>query len=167
MKNSDLLFLFFLAVYCLPICATAAEEQTSGAASNKQRFTPLIERTAKRYGVEAALVHALIKVESNYNPEAVSRAGAVGLMQLMPETAAEYGVGNREELFDPATNVDAGTRHLKRLLRKYKNIARTLTAYNAGEGSAVTFRTTGAYTETRRYVVRVVRYYQKYKGRGK
>jgi len=166
MKNSDWLFLFFLAVYCLPICATAAEEQTSGAASNKQRFTPLIERTAKRYGVEAALVHALIKVESNYNPDAVSRAGAIGLMQLLPGTAADYGVESREALFDPALNVRAGTRHLKRLLKKYKNISRALAAYNAGEGSAVRFRRTGAYTETRKYTVSVIRYYQKYKKRG-
>ena len=73
---------------------------------------------------------------------------------------------SREALFDPALNVSAGTRHLKRLLKKYKNINRALAAYNAGEGSAVRFRRTGAYTETRKYTVSVIRYYQKYKKRG-
>jgi soluble lytic murein transglycosylase-like protein len=165
MKISALLLVFFLALYGLPVCATAAGEQAPAAVSNKQRYTSLIGRTAKRYGVDAALVHALIKVESNYNPEAVSRAGAIGLMQLLPETAADYGVESREALFDPAINVSAGTRHLKRLLKKYKNISHALAAYNAGEGSAVKFRRTGAYIETRKYVVSVIRYYQKYKKR--
>lgn len=157
--------LLFLFLHGRSIFAMAAGEQAPAAASGRQRYTPLIDRTAKRYGVDAALVHALIKVESNYNPEAVSRAGAIGLMQLMPETAVDYGVESREALFDPAINVSAGTRHLKRLLKKYKNISRALTAYNAGEGSAAGFRRAGAYIETRKYVVRVIRYYRKYKKR--
>ncbi len=165
MKNSGWQILLFLAIYGLPITDTVSQEKTSAAISHRQRYASLIDRTAKRYGVEAALVHALIKVESNYNPTAVSRAGAIGLMQLMPDTAAEYGVDSVDELYDPSVNVNTGTRHLKRLLKKYKNISHALAAYNAGEGSAVRFRRTGAYTETRKYVVRVIRYYQKYKQR--
>ena len=163
-KPSLLPILLMLAWHSISLHAMAAEEQIRNAAANKRLYTPLIDSAAKRYGVDSALLHALIKVESNYDPNAVSHAGAIGLMQLMPETAAGYGVESREELFDPATNLDAGTRHLKRLLRKYKNISLALTAYNAGEGSAVRFRRSGAYTETRKYVVRVIRYYQRYKG---
>ena len=109
----------------------------------------------------------VVKVESNYNPKAVSTAGAIGLMQLMPKTAEDYGVTSREALFDPEINVKTGTRHLKRLLKKYKNISRALEAYNAGEGATKAFRKSGAYLETRKYVVRVIRYYQKYKQRYK
>ncbi len=165
MKNYGWLILLFVVFYGLPIFDAVSGKQAPSGVSPKQRYTPLIDRSAKRYGVEAALVHALVKVESNYNPTAVSRAGAIGLMQLMPDTAAEYGVDSSDALYDPAVNVNAGTRHLKRLLRKYKNISQALAAYNAGEGSAVRFRRTGAYTETRKYVVRVIRYYQKYKKR--
>ena len=166
-KRSLLPILLLLAWHSVSLHAVKAGGQVPNAAANKRFYTPLIDSAAGRYGVDAALLHALIKVESNYDPMAVSRAGAIGLMQLMPETAVGYGVESREALFDPATNLDAGTRHLKRLLRKYKNISLALTAYNAGEGSAVRFRRTGAYTETRKYVVRVIRYYQIYKGRKK
>ncbi len=165
MKVYGWLLLVFLAVYCFPICTTARAKQVLTNAPNEQRYTSLIGRTAKRYGVEAALLHALIKVESSYNPRAVSRAGAIGLMQLMPETAAEYGVESRQALFDPGVNVNTGTRHLKRLLKKYKNISHALAAYNAGEGNVAGFRISGAYTETRKYVVRVIQYYQKYRNR--
>jgi soluble lytic murein transglycosylase-like protein len=150
-------------LYTLPSGALAAKGQT--IASHKSGYNTIIKHAAKRYKVEAALIRAVIKVESNFNPKAVSRAGAVGLMQLMPTTAAAYGIDDSEALFDPAVNVDVGTRHLKRLLRKYKNISRALKAYNAGEGRDKRFRKTGVYLETRKYTVSVIKYYWRYKKR--
>jgi len=155
---STLLYLFLTGTEIM-------ERPVPGTACGKLPYSGIVQRAAKRNGVPAALVHALIKAESNNNPKAVSPAGAVGLMQLMPATAAGYGVENREALFDPATNVNVGTRHLKRLLKKYKNIHRALIAYNAGEGRITKFRRTGAYTESRKLAVRVIKYYQQYKGR--
>lgn len=150
-------------MYALPPCLPTAEGRP--VASDVSGYDVIIERVAKRYKVEAALIRAVIKVESNFKPKAVSRAGAVGLMQLLPTTAAGYGVESREALFDPAVNIDIGTRHLKRLLRKYKNISRALKAYNAGEGRDAQFRKTGVYLETRKYTVSVIRYYWQYKKR--
>jgi hypothetical protein len=120
----------------------------------------MIDQIAQQQGVEPVLVHAVISAESAYDPSAVSHAGAIGLMQLMPATAADYGVSDLSLLFDPETNVVAGTRHLKRLLAKYDNdYGRAIMAYNAGEGvvdrtnSQVTFTETLDYTEAvlRRY----------------
>jgi hypothetical protein len=114
----------------------------------------MITEVAKQYGVERALVQAVVAAESNYNAHAVSPAGAVGLMQVMPATAGDYGVDSTHALFDPKTNLKTGTRHLKRLLRKYDNdYGRVIMAYNAGEGvvdrtnSNVTFLETLDYTE--------------------
>ena len=128
--------------------------------ANQQRFGPHITRIAQRYGVESALVHAVISAESGYEPNAVSPAGAIGMMQVMPATAAEYGV---ENLYDPIANIDVGTRHLKYLLRKYKNISHALAAYNAGEGTMQRHRRAVTYLETRKYVVRVINFYMRYK----
>ena len=90
-----------------------------------------IRRAAERHGVDPLLVHAVVRAESGYDPRAVSRKGAAGLMQLMPETARRYGVTDR---FDPATNLDAGVRHLRHLLRLFGgNLSLALAAYNAGE----------------------------------
>ncbi len=117
---------------------------------------------AKRYGVEQALVQAVIKAESNYNAHAVSRAGAVGLMQLMPTTAADYGVTSVEHLFDAETNLQTGTRHLKRLLRKYKNdYGRTIMAYNAGEGVVDRTNSNVPYLETLNYTEAVINNYRR------
>ncbi len=127
---------------------------------NRKRLTPAIDRLARQYRVEPALVHAVIAAESGYNPRAVSPAGAIGLMQLLPATAREYGV---EDLFDPIANLTAGTRHLSRLLRKYRNISHALAAYNAGEGAVKRYRRSVTYLETRKYVVRVIKYYWKFK----
>ena len=114
----------------------------------------MISEVARQHGVEEALVRAVVAAESNYNAHAVSHAGAVGLMQVMPATAGDYGVTSTRALFDPKTNLRTGTRHLKRLLRKYNDdYGRVIMAYNAGEGvvdrtnSNVTFRETLDYTE--------------------
>lgn len=114
----------------------------------------MISDVAREYGVERELVAAVVAAESNYNPHAVSPVGAVGLMQVMPATAGDYGVSSTDALFDPKTNLRTGTRHLKRLLSKYQNdYGRVIMAYNAGEGvvdrtnSNVTYRETLSYTE--------------------
>ena len=128
--------------------------------ANQKRFTVEIARAAKKHQVDPALIRAIISAESAFNPKAVSPAGAIGLMQVLPQTAAEYGVS---ELFDPVTNIDVGTRHFKRLLTKYKNISHALAAYNAGEGRVKRYRRAVPYLETRKYVVRVLNLYMRYK----
>lgn len=134
----------------------------SGPKASRAEVSSLIERTAKQLGVEAALVKAVVSAESAYNPHAVSRAGAVGLMQVMPATAGDYGVGSAEALFDPAVNVRTGVRHLKRLLDKYGNdYGRAIMAYNAGEGVVDRTNSNVTYTETLDYTEAVIRRYRR------
>lgn len=129
--------------------------------ANKKRFTPHIDQAAARYGLDAELIHAVISVESGYNPRAVSPKGAMGLMQLMPATAALYGLGDP---FDPLANIDAGTRHLRMLIRRFKNIRLALAAYNAGAGAVIRYgHNVPPYQETRHYVIRVTHFYLLYK----
>jgi len=114
-----------------------------------------IEEAAARHHVDPNLVRAVIKVESNYNPQAVSNKGAMGLMQLMPATARMYDVNNP---FDAKQNVDAGVRHLKGLLDNYQgDVPLTLAAYNAGEGAVRRSKGIPPYSETRNYVRRITR----------
>lgn len=116
-----------------------------------------IEQSAGKHGVDANLVRAMIKVESNFNPNAVSNKGAMGLMQLMPRTARGLSVGNP---FDPQQNVDAGVRHLKQLLRTNGGDVRlSLAAYNAGQGAVTRNRGVPPYAETRNYVKRITDLY--------
>ncbi len=96
-------------------------------------YRPMVETIARRHGVSSLLVMALIEVESNFNPRAISTKGARGLMQLLPSTAAAYGLRHAQELFDPARNIDIGSRHLKALLEKHEGQwALTMASYNAG-----------------------------------
>jgi soluble lytic murein transglycosylase-like protein len=119
-----------------------------------------IETAARKHNVDPNLVRAIIKVESGGNPSAVSRKGAMGLMQLMPATARELKVSNP---FDPAQNVDAGVRHLKGLLDNFRgDLNLTLAAYNAGEGAVLRNGGVPPYSETRSYVRRITSLY----GRG-
>jgi soluble lytic murein transglycosylase-like protein len=117
-------------------------------------FAEEIRATAERYGVSATLVEAVIQTESAFNPWAVSRKGAQGLMQLMPQTA--YALGVRDS-FNPRQNIDGGVRHLRYLLDRYPgNMALALAAYNAGEGAVDYHRGIPPYPETQQYVKKVL-----------
>ena len=116
-----------------------------------------IEAAAARHKVDANLVRAIIQVESGYNPHAVSRKGAMGLMQLMPSTARQLNVRNP---FDVNQNVDGGVRHFKGLLESFNgDLARSLAAYNAGQGAVERNRGVPPYAETRQYVKRITALY--------
>ncbi|MCG6943055.1 MAG: lytic transglycosylase domain-containing protein [Thiohalocapsa sp.] len=123
----------------------------------------LIDRYATRYGLERDLVHALVRAESAYNAHAVSPAGAIGVMQVMPETAASYGVRPAAALFDAETNVRVGTRHLKKLVSRY-GIGKAVMAYNAGEGALKRQGGFVSYPETQRYTHAVLSNYLRSKG---
>jgi hypothetical protein len=121
------------------------------------RISELVDKTARAHDVDPLLVHSIIQVESNYNPNAVSPKGAEGLMQLMPPTARMLGVGNS---FDPGENIEAGVRYLKQLQELYKDDRLALAAYNAGPGAVEKFkRTVPPYPETQKYVESVGKRY--------
>jgi hypothetical protein len=123
----------------------------------EQEIDAAIVQAASRHNVDPNLVRSVVKVESNYNPNAVSRKGAMGLMQLMPGTARSLNVTNP---FDPAQNVDAGVRHLKRLLESYGGDVRlSLAAYNAGTGAVARSAGVPRFAETRNYVRRITNLY--------
>ncbi len=125
--------------------------------SIETRYDGIIARAAERHHVDAALVKAVISQESGWNPQAISRKGAVGLMQLIPSTAQRYGAHNS---FDPAQNVEAGTSYLKSLLDRYDNdLIKTLAAYNAGENAVDRNGGVPAYPETQKYVQKVSNQY--------
>ena len=129
---------------------------------NAKQFTEkdvdaAIEQAAARHNVDPNLVRSVIKVESNFNPNAVSRKGAMGLMQLMPQTARSLNVSNP---FDPEQNVDAGVRHLKKLLESYVGDVRlSLAAYNAGCGAVAHSAGVPKISETQNYVKRITNLY--------
>jgi soluble lytic murein transglycosylase-like protein len=138
--------------------APAREERASP--DLRRPYTAVVEQAAKRYGIEAALLHAVIAVESAYNAQARSSRGAAGLMQLMPETARRYGVA---DVFDPAENVCAGAQYLRDLLKLFDNDLRlALAAYNAGEAAVINYgKRIPPFRETAAYVPLVVGNYQK------
>jgi soluble lytic murein transglycosylase-like protein len=128
-----------------------------GVASTPGDIDSAIEQAAARHNVDPNLVRAVVKVESNFNPNAVSRKGAMGLMQLMPSTARQLKVKNP---FDPEQNVDAGVRHLKQLLESYGgDVKLTLAAYNAGAGAVARSSGVPHYAETQNYVRRITNLY--------
>lgn len=135
-----------------------------GPVPSEATIKTLIDRLARDHGLDLVLVHALIRAESGYDPHAVSPMGAVGLMQVMPATAADYGVESVERLFDPEVNLHTGMRHLKRLLGKYGAIGPAVMAYNAGEGALERSEGFVSYPETQRYTHRVLVEYLTRKG---
>lgn len=134
--------------------------QSSNTARTREQFDTLIFDTAQQYQLDPALVHAVITAESGYDPHAVSKAGAVGLMQLMPATAQRYGVQDRR---DPADNLRGGIRYLQYLLNRFEDLTLALAAYNAGEQAVVKYgHQIPPYPETRTYVRKVLNYYRAY-----
>ena len=118
----------------------------------------LVDAAADRYKLPKEFLHSVVRAESAYRPEAVSPKGALGLMQLMPETARRYGV----DPLDPAANLDAGARYLSELLLKYNYGAyRALAAYNAGPGAVARYGGVPPYRETVEYIQRVMRNFRK------
>jgi soluble lytic murein transglycosylase-like protein len=127
---------------------------------NKKRFADLIAQAANRHQVDVRLVHAVIQAESAYNATAISSAGAVGLMQLMPDTARRYGVVDRN---NPDQNIDGGTHYLKDLLRMFgSNTHLAVAAYNAGENAVIRYNNSiPPYPETLNYVKTVLALYNR------
>lgn len=132
--------------------------------ASKARYEQIVEEVAQAHGLDSALLHAVISVESHYNPRAVSRKGAAGLMQLMPATARRYGVSDS---FDPAQNLHGGAKYLRDLLTLFNSdMSLALAAYNAGENAVIrNGNRIPPYPETRNYVPRVLDYYRQYRAR--
>lgn len=125
--------------------------------SGARPYVKEIEDASLRYGVPVRLVSAVIRAESGFNPRAVSRKGAQGLMQLMPTTASMLGVRNS---FDPGQNIDGGVRHLRGLIDRFpQSLSLAIAAYNAGERAVVQYGGIPPYPETRDYVTKVMRFY--------
>ena len=135
--------------------------QTTVAAGEADDYDKIISKLAEQYAVEPALVKAVIRAESQFDPEAVSPRGARGLMQLMPPVARSHGVVDPT---DPWQNIRGGVRVLRGLLDRFDNDLRlTLAAYNAGADTVVRFGGLPPYRETRRYVVAVLKFREKYR----
>ena len=143
-----------------PRPATSGAFSASRMQQNKSQLTPLIEKTAKKLRLHPGLLHAIILVESAYNPKATSEKGAQGLMQLMPGTAERYGV---TDAYDPLQNLEGGARYLKDLLAMFKyDLKLALAAYNAGEGAVKKYgNEIPPYPETQNYVIKVMGHYRK------
>jgi hypothetical protein len=124
-------------------------------------FREIVMAAATHYSVDADLITSVIAAESNFDPKAVSKKNARGLMQLLPETAARFGVQN---IFDPQENINAGTQYLRELLQRYNNdLVLALAAYNAGPERVLQFGRVPPYPETTSYIRRVKRAYEKSK----
>jgi len=125
--------------------------------SSRAGVREIVHQVSLEHGLDPKLVDALVRVESGYNPRAISRKGAMGLMQLMPETASRLGVADP---FDPEQNIRGGVREFSRLVDRYRgNLQLALAAYNAGEGAVSRYRGIPPYYETRNYVSRILTIY--------
>ena len=119
-------------------------------------FADLIEAVSLKHGIDPALVHAVVQAESNYQPRAKSHVGARGLMQVMPSTAADFGIKN---LFDPQNNLEAGVQYLKFLLARF-DLTNAIAAYNAGPGAVRKYDGIPPFKETQNYVKKVLNNFQ-------
>jgi soluble lytic murein transglycosylase-like protein len=146
------------AVAAVPV---AAMPKAKSGLAGKAGYDQVVDEVSRTYGLESALLHAVISVESSYNPNAVSSKGAAGLMQLMPQTAKRYGVA---DAFDPLQNLNGGARYLRDLLRLFNNnTSLALAAYNAGEHAVMKHgNRIPPYRETMNYVPQVLDFYQRY-----
>ena len=139
---------------------TKAEQKLVPAIHNpgKSEITQMIHLAAQKNGVDPKLAMAVAQTESSFEPDAISSAGAVGIMQLMPDTAKSLGVRN---IHDPRENIDGGIRYLKQLLNSFNgDLTKTLAAYNAGPGAVKQYNGVPPYDETRQYVDKVLKLYQ-------
>jgi soluble lytic murein transglycosylase-like protein len=139
------------------IHSSSANAASNGLVAPSEHLDKIVQEVAQRHQVDPALVKAVISTESGWNPAAISRKGAVGLMQLVPGTAQRFGVGNP---FDPAQNVEGGTMYLKSLLDRYNgDLKKSLAAYNAGERNVDRSGGVPPIWETQRYVQKVTSAY--------
>jgi len=146
-----------------PVAATRRKARYHSGIANLELEQAVI-RAAQQHHVQPALLLAVMKAESSFNPTVISKAGAVGLMQLVPETAIRHGVRN---LYDANENITGGAKHLRYLLNRFHgNIRLALAAYNAGEGTVDRYRQIPPYKETQDYVKKVLVYYRSYKKDG-
>jgi soluble lytic murein transglycosylase-like protein len=141
-----------------------AQAQTAGGAqglpAEAQQYLPQVQQAAARYGVDPALIEAVIQQESGWNPQATSSSGAAGLMQLMPATARGLGVSDP---YDPSQSIDAGARYLRGQLDRYDGDVRlALAAYNAGPGAVAQYGGVPPYPETQNYVAAVLQNMQRF-----
>jgi len=147
---ASLVLLFFIIL--LPL-------ETAAQLTQNKKFDKIIKDVAAKYHLETSLIHSIIRTESDYDPHCVSSKGALGLMQLMPETARIYGVGNP---FKPQDNIEGGVRYLKDLMRLYDRRTRfVLAAYNAGQTAVKKYGGIPPYPETRNYIEKVMASYPK------
>mgnify|MGYP000595493563 CR=1 FL=1 len=146
----------------VPAAQLAGVRKPAPASARKARYDRVVEEVSRAYGLESALVHAVIAVESSYNPKAVSKAGAAGLMQLMPDTAKRYGV---TDAFDPVQNLRGGANYLRDLLNLFgSDVSLALAAFNAGEHAVMKHgNRIPPYRETLRYVPRVLDHYERFR----
>jgi len=156
MKNAKRISVVLLLLALVP-CLFAASP-----AGLRKLYHPIVKKVAGKYHIDPELVHIVIQAESNYDAFAVSSAGAMGLMQLMPATAYEYGVKN---VFDPAQNIEGGVRYLRDLVRLYKDqkdqTKLVLAAYNAGQEAVRKYKGIPPYPETKSYIAGIMRTYKK------
>lgn len=145
-------------------CSVALPNNSNSTTSSKKEdilFGTIIQQAADRHQVDPALVRAIIMAESGYNPDAVSKKGAKGLMQLMPKTAEALGV---EDSFDPEENVAAGVEYFKKLLNRFDgNVELALAAYNAGSRKVKMYQGVPPFKATKYYIKKVFKYYEIYK----
>jgi soluble lytic murein transglycosylase len=145
----------------VPGTSAPSEQARSAGGTAAEKYEVEINRCADTHGVDSALVKAVIKAESDFDNRAISRAGAQGLMQLMPETARLRDVGNP---FNPTENIEGGVRHLKHLLTTFGDTKLALAAYNAGENAVRRYNGVPPYPETKNYVSTVLSHYGRYSG---
>jgi soluble lytic murein transglycosylase-like protein len=137
------------------------ERQVFISKLDSNQFDPIISAASKKYGIEAPLIKAVIKAESDFDPNAISNKGARGLMQIMP---MNYRLLNVENPFDPNQSIEGGARYLRDMLDRYQgSLNLSLAAYNAGPGAVDRYGGVPPYPETTEYIERVMRYYQRYK----
>jgi soluble lytic murein transglycosylase-like protein len=143
------------------VAMSLGTQRRSGKPRSPAAYDQLISRVAARHGLPAAMVKAVVKAESNFQPHARSNKGAQGLMQLMPGTAEDMGV---DDPFEAEDNVQGGTRYLRAMYERFGDWKHALAAYNAGPGAVERFGGIPPYAETQQYVERVLHYYRRYDG---